>query len=80
MSNSGKSTDRARHPAMRSYRKEGGRLSSCVSLRHGRDAWRAAVSKITERLDRYGRGVHEACPYRGISPQYSGARIYPQQL
>ena len=56
MWNSGKSTDSALHPAMRSYRTEGSRLSSCVSLRHGSDAWSAVVIEVMERRDRLQTG------------------------
>jgi hypothetical protein len=52
MSNSGKSTYSARHPAMRSYRKEGSRLWLCVPLRHGSMARGAVASKVMECLDR----------------------------
>ena len=52
MWNSAKSTDRALHPELRSYRTEGSRLWSCVPLRHGSMARGAVASKVTERLDR----------------------------
>ena len=52
MWNSGKSTDRALHPEMHSYRPEGSRWPSGVSRRHGRDGWSAEVIAGMTRLDR----------------------------
>jgi hypothetical protein len=51
MWNSGKSTDRARHPEMRSYCTEGSRLWSCVPLRHESMARGAVASKVMECRD-----------------------------
>jgi hypothetical protein len=56
MSNSGKSPSSVLYPEIGLRAKQGSRLWSCVSLRHGSDAWRAAVSKITERLNRLQTG------------------------
>ena len=52
MWNSGKSTDRALHPEMRSYRTEGSRLWSFVPLQHGSRARGAGASKVLEGRNR----------------------------
>jgi hypothetical protein len=56
MWNCGKSTDRALHPEMRTYRPEGSHWPSCVSRRHGRDVWSAEVIAGMARLDRLQAG------------------------
>jgi hypothetical protein len=66
MWNSGKSTDRALHPEMRSYRIEGSRLWSFEPLQHGTMAQGAVASKVTDSWTSYGQGVHEARAYRDI--------------
>jgi hypothetical protein len=63
MSNSGKSSDNARPPAMCASRTEGSCWLSYISRRHGRDAWSAEVIAGMACLDRLQTGRLWGVPF-----------------
>jgi|RhiMetdeSRZDD1v2_1073273.scaffolds.fasta_scaffold498534_2 hypothetical protein len=56
MWNYGKSPSSGLYPEIGRRAKQGSRVSSLVSLRHGSDAWSAVVIEVKERPDQLGTG------------------------